>query len=77
MKGLEKSCPRLRRYSGSDNLEGYELISIAKKLPRYNCRFEPQEEILKIIVDWIAENDFLIPTFQVCGYVFFHLGATG
>lgn len=67
MTGLEKACPRLRMDSGCDHLEGVDLISIAEKLPRYNCRFDSKEDSLKMVVDWISlnENDFLVPNFQV------------
>ena len=66
MKGLEKACSRLRTVGACDNLGRVDLISIAEKLPRYNCRFDPKEESLKIVVDWIADNEFLVPNFQVC-----------
>ena len=67
MKGLEKACPRLRMDGGYDKrVECVDLISIAEKLPRYNCRFDSKEESLKMVVDWIAKNDFLVPNFQVC-----------
>ena len=66
MTDLEKVSSRLRMDNGCDHREGVDLISIAEKLPRSSCRFDYKEDSLKMVVDWIAENDFLVPNFQVC-----------
>ena len=60
MIDLEEGCPRLKLQPVQT-----DLISILDKLPRYNCKWRPKEESLKMVVDWMAEIDFPVPKFQV------------
>ena len=72
MKDLEKRCPRLRIkeaiLSDQVKVEGNNPISISEKIPKYRALWSldvGKEECVKMVVDWMKKNDFLVPDFQV------------
>ena len=72
MKDLEKGCPRLRIKAALESdqvkVERDNPNSISEKLPKYHNEWSldvGKEECLKMVVDWMKENDFLVPHFQV------------